>query len=223
MEFDMGQKVSPTSFRTGITKDWKSRWYAPKASYGQFLIEDYKIRDYIDANLNRRMPYAAISSVQIERTREEVKITIFTARPGVVIGARGAEVDRVKGELETLTHRVVSLNVVEIRRPDIDAQLVADGIAEQLKRRASFRRAMRQRCEGAMSAGALGIKIICSGRLSGAEIARSEKLIFGSIPLHTLQADVDYGVATSRTTYGAIGIKVWIYKGLFSEAEEEKT
>ena len=217
----MGQKVSPTSFRTGITKDWKSRWYAPKASYGQFLIEDYKIRAFIDANLNRRMPYAAISSVEIERTREEVKVTIFTARPGVVIGARGAEIDRVKGELETLTHRVVSLNVVEIRRPDLDAQLVADGIAEQLKRRASFRRSMRQRCEGAMAAGALGIKILCAGRLSGAEIARSEKLIFGSIPLHTLDADVDYGTATARTTYGAIGIKVWIYKGLFSATKEE--
>ena len=217
----MGQKVSPTSFRTGITKDWKSRWYAPKASYGQFLIEDQKIRDYLDSSLNRRMPYAAISSVQIERTREEVKVTIFTARPGVVIGARGAEIDRVKGELESLTHRVVSLSVVELRRPDIDAQLVADGIAEQLKRRASFRRAMRQRCEGAMAAGALGVKIICSGRLSGAEIARSEKLIFGSIPLHTLQADVDYATATSLTTYGAIGIKVWIYKGPFSETKEE--
>ena len=217
----MGQKVSPIGFRTGITKDWKSRWYAPKASYGEFLIEDFRIRAYIDANLNNRMPYAAISSVEIERTREEVKVTIFTARPGVVIGARGAEIDRVKGELENLTHRVVSLNVVEVRRPDIDAQLVADGIAEQLKRRASFRRAMRQRCEGAMAAGALGVKIICSGRLSGAEIARSEKLIFGSIPLHTLDADVDYGTATSRTTYGAIGIKVWIYKGLFSDAKKE--
>ena len=218
----MGQKVSPIGFRTGITKDWKSRWYAPKASYGQFLIEDQKIRGYLDSSLNRRMPYAAISSVQIERTREEVKITIYTARPGVVIGARGAEIDRVKGELEDLTHRVVSINVVEIRKPDIDAQLVADGIAEQLKRRSSFRRTMRQRCEGAMAAGALGIKIICSGRLAGAEIARSEKLIFGSIPLHTLRADVDYGVATSATTYGAIGIKVWIYKGLFAEAEQEK-
>ncbi len=218
----MGQKVSPTGFRTGITKDWKSRWYAPKASYGEFLVEDYKIRAYLDSRLNRQMPYAAISSVEIERTREEVKITIYTARPGVVIGARGAEIDRIKGELEDLTHRVVNVSVVEVRKPDIDAQLVADGIAEQLKRRSSFRRAMRQRCEGAMSAGALGIKIICSGRLSGAEIARSEKLIFGSIPLHTLRADVDYGVATSRTTYGAIGIKVWIYKGFFGQAEQEK-
>ena len=218
----MGQKVSPIGFRTGITKDWKSRWYAPKASYGEFLVEDYKIRNYLDARLNRQMPYAAISSIQIERTREEVKITIYTARPGVVIGARGAEIDMIKGELETLTHRVVNVNVVEVRKPDIDAQLVADGIAEQLKRRSSFRRAMRQRCEGAMAAGALGIKIICSGRLAGAEIARSEKLIFGSIPLHTLRADVDYGVATSRTTYGAIGIKVWIYKGLLGEAEQEK-
>ncbi len=218
----MGQKVSPIGFRTGITKDWQSRWYAPKASYGEFLVEDYKIRSFLDATLNRQMPYAAISSIIIERTREEVKITIHTARPGVVIGARGAEIDRIKGELETLTHRVVNVNVVEVRNPDVDAQLVADGIAEQLKRRSSFRRTMRQRCEGAMASGALGIKIICSGRLAGAEIARSEKLIFGSIPLHTLRADVDYGTATSRTTYGAIGIKVWIYKGLFAEAEEEE-
>ncbi len=218
----MGQKVSPIGFRTGITKDWKSRWYAPKASYGQFLVEDYRIRAYLDSHLNRQMPYAAISSVEIERTREEVKITIFTARPGVVIGARGAEIDRIKAELEDLTHRVVNVNVVEVKKPDIDAQLVADGIAEQLKRRSSFRRTMRQRCEGAMGAGALGIKIICSGRLAGAEIARSEKLIFGSIPLHTLRADVDYGVATSHTTYGAIGVKVWIYKGFFEQAEEEK-
>ena len=210
----MGQKVSPIGFRTGITKDWQSRWYAPKASYGEFLVEDQKIRSFLDATLNRQMPYAAISSIIIERTREEVKITIHTARPGVVIGARGAEIDRIKGELETLTHRVVNVNVVEVRNPDVDAQLVADGIAEQLKRRSSFRRTM--------SGGALGVKIICAGRLGGAEIARSEKLIFGSIPLHTLRADVDYGTATSRTTYGAIGIKVWIYKGLFAEAEEEE-
>ena len=218
----MGQKVSPTGFRTGITKDWLSRWYAPKASYGEFLVEDYKIRKYLNASLNSQMPYAAISAIEIERTREEVKITIKTARPGVVIGARGAEIDRIKGELEDLTHRVVNVNVVEVRNADIDARLVADGIAEQLKRRASFRRTMRQRSEGAMAAGALGIKIICSGRLAGAEIARSEKLIVGSIPLHTLRADVDYAAATSHTTYGAIGIKVWIYKGLFGEAEQEK-
>lgn len=218
----MGQKVSPTGFRTGITKDWLSRWYAPKASFGEFLVEDKKIRDYVDTRLNRQMPYAAISSVEIERTREEVKLTIRTARPGVVIGARGAEIEKLKGELEHFTGRVVNVNVVEIKNPDIDAQLVADGIAEQLKRRSSFRRAMRQRCEGAMNSGALGIKIVCSGRLSGAEIARSEKQIMGSIPLHTLRADVDYAVATSRTTYGAIGIKVWIYKGLLGE-DKEKT
>ena len=217
----MGQKVSPIGFRTGITKDWKSRWYAPKVSFGEFLVEDQKIRKYLDARLNNQMPYAAISSVEIDRTREEVKITINTARPGVVIGARGAEIDRLKGELEDLTHRVVNVSVVEIRNADIDAQLVADGIAEQLKRRASFRRTMRQRCESAMAGGALGIKIICSGRLSGAEIARSEKLILGSIPLHTICADVDYAVATSRTTYGAIGIKVWIYKGLLGKEQQE--
>ena len=218
----MGQKVSPTGFRTGITKTWKSRWYAPKSTFGEFLVEDKKIRDFLDQRLNRQIPYAAISSVEIERTREEVKLTIHTARPGVVIGARGAEIDKLKGELETLTNRVLNVNVVEVKKPDLDARLVAEGIAQQLKRRASFRRAMRQRCEAAMSAGALGIKIICSGRLSGAEIARSEAQIMGSIPLHTLQADVDYTLAVSRTTYGTIGVKVWIYKGMFGADEETR-
>ncbi|NIA06222.1 MAG: 30S ribosomal protein S3 [Actinobacteria bacterium] len=216
----MGQKVSPTGFRTGITKTWQSRWYAPKASFGEFLVEDKKIRDFLDRRLNRNMPYAAISRVEIERTREEVKLTIHTARPGVVIGARGAEIDKLKGELESLTNRLLNVNVVEVRKPDLDAQLVADGIAQQLRRRSSYRRTMRQRCETAMSAGALGIKIICSGRLSGAEIARSEAQMLGSIPLHTLKADVDYAVAVSRTTYGAIGVKVWIYKGLFPDVQE---
>ena len=216
----MGQKVSPTGFRTGITKDWQSRWYAPKASFGEFLVEDKKIRDYLDRRLNRNIPYAAISSVEIERTREEVKLTIHTARPGVVIGARGSEIDKLKGELETLTNRVLNVNVVEVRKPDLSAQLVADGIAQQLKRRSSYRRTMRQRCEAAMAAGALGIKIICSGRLSGAEIARSEAQILGSIPLHTLKADVDYALAVSHTTYGTIGVKVWIYKGFFADAKE---
>ena len=216
----MGQKVSPTGFRTGITKPWKSRWYAPKASFGEFLVEDKKIRDYLDKKLNRQIPYAAISSVEIERTREEVKLTIHTARPGVVIGARGAEIDKLKDELEALTNRVLNVNVVEVKKPDLDAQLVADSIAQQLKRRASFRRTMKQRCESAMSAGALGIKIICSGRLSGAEIARSEAQIMGSIPLHTLRADVDYSLAVSNTTYGTIGVKVWIYKGTIGQDEE---
>ena len=209
----MGQKVSPTGFRTGITKDWQSRWYAPKASFGEFLVEDKKIRDFLERKLNRQIPYAAISAVEIERTREEVKLTIHTARPGVVIGARGAEIDKLKAELEALTNRVLNVNVVEIKKPDLDAQLVADSIAQQLKRRASFRRTMKQRCEAAMTAGALGIKIMCSGRLSGAEIARSEAQIVGSIPLHTIKADIDYGTAEAKTTFGVIGVKVWIYKG----------
>ena len=218
----MGQKVSPTGFRTGITKPWQSRWYAPKASFGEFLVEDKKIRDFLDRKLNRQVPYAAISAVEIERTREEVKLTIHTARPGVVIGARGAEIDKLKAELEALTNRLLNVNVVEIKKPDLDAQLVADSIAQQLKRRASFRRTMKQRCEAAMTAGALGIKIMCSGRLSGAEIARSEAQIVGSIPLHTLRADVDYALAVSHTTYGAIGVKVWIYKGTFGQEGEAK-
>jgi len=216
----VGQKVSPIGFRTGITVDWVSKWYAPKAGYGQFLVEDQKIRRYIDKRLNRQPPYAAISNIDIERTREEVKITLRTARPGLVIGPRGSEVEKLREALEELTNRKVNVNIVEVKNPDLDAKLVAEGIAEQLKRRASFRRVMKQRCEAAMAAGAKGVKIISSGRLGGAEMARKETQILGSIPLQTLQANVDYGFATAVTTYGSIGIKVWIYKGMFGEESE---
>lgn len=220
----MGQKVSPIGFRTGITIGWKSRWFAPKSNYGEFLVEDERIRRFIDSRLNRQPPYAGISSVEIERTREEVKVIIKTARPGLVIGPRGTEVDRLRAALEELTDRRVSINILEIRRPDLDAQLVAEAIAEQLKRRASFRRALRQRAEQTMQAGAKGVKITVAGRLGGTEIARSETKIMGSIPLHTLEADVDYGFTPSFTTYGAIGVKVWIYRGMFGQepAEEEQ-
>jgi small subunit ribosomal protein S3 len=216
----MGQKTNPIGFRTGITEGWKSRWYAPKAAYGEFLVEDARIRDFIDERLNRRPPYAAVSKVEIERTRNDVKVYIHTARPGVVIGPRGAEVDRLKDALENLVDRQINLNVVEVKNPDVNAQLVAEGIAEQLQKRASFRRVMKMRCESAMSAGAKGVKIICSGRLGGAEMARKETQALGSIPLQTLQAHVDYGLATSRTTYGTIGVKVWIYWGPYGQENE---
>ena len=217
----MGQKVSPIGFRTGITIGWKSRWFAPKSNFGEFLVEDEKVRRFIDNRLNRRPPYAAISSVEIERTREEVKISLHTARPGLVIGPRGAEVDKLREALEDLTNRRVSINIVEVRNPDLDAQLTADGIAEQLKRRGSYRRTLKQRAEATMQAGAKGVKIIISGRLGGGEIARKEAKIMGSIPLHTLEADVGYGFAPSFTTYGTIGVKVWIYRGMFGEEQAD--
>ena len=214
----MGQKVNPIGFRVGITEDWRSRWYAPKPAFGEFLVEDQKIRQYIDQRLNRQPPYAGVSRADIERTRNEVKVILHTPRPGMVIGPRGAEVDRLKDQLEQLIDRKVSLNIMEVKDPDRDAQLVAGSIAEQLKRRASFRRVMKQRCEAAMAAGAKGIKIICKGRLGGSEMSRRETQLLGSIPLQTLQARVDYGYAISLTTYGTIGVRVWIYKGRYDEA-----
>ena len=213
----MGQKVSPIGFRTGITLGWQSTWFAPKANYGDFLVEDQKIRRYVDSKFNRHMPKGAVAKTEIIRTRNEVKVTLHSARPGVVIGPRGGEVDRLREELEEMTGRKISVNVIEIKEPDLNAALVAEAIAEQLSKRASFRRTMKQYCELAMNAGAKGVKIICSGRLAGSEMARKETQKLGSIPLHTLDANVDYAVATSRTTYGAIGVKAWIYKGKFGE------
>ena len=213
----MGQKTSPIGFRTGITLGWQSTWFAPKANYGEFLIEDFKIREFVDKKFNRQPPYAAVAKVEIARTRNEVKITLHTARPGMVIGPRGAEVDKLREEIEALIDRKIGINVIEIKEPSLNATLVAESISEQLKKRAVYRRIMKMACENAMNAGARGVKILCGGRLAGAEIARSETQKLGSIPLHTLDANVDYGTATSRTTYGAIGIKVWIYKGKFGE------
>lgn len=214
----MGQKVNPIGFRTGITEDWKSKWYAPKFAYGTFLVEDFKLRKYVDQKLNRRPPFAAVSDVLVERTREEVTITIRTARPGLVIGPKGAEVDKLREELEDMIGRKVApIKVIEIKNPDLNAQLVAESIAEQLKKRAAFRRVLKQRTEGTMQAGAKGIRICLSGRLGGAEIARTEKVTVGSVPLTTLQANVDYGYAIAFTTYGAIGIKTWIYRGMYGE------
>jgi small subunit ribosomal protein S3 len=214
----MGQKVNPTGFRTGITEDWKSKWYAPKHAYGTFLVEDFRIRRLIDAKLNRRPPFAAVSDILIERTREEITITLKTARPGLVIGPKGAEVDKLREELEDMIKRKVApIKVIEIKNPDLNAQLVAEAIAEQLKKRASFRRVLKMRAESTMQAGAKGIKIQVSGRLGGAEIARTEKSTTGSVPLTTLQADVSYGYAIAYTTYGTIGIKTWIYRGMYGE------
>src|SRR5579862_7392839 len=218
----MGQKVNPIGFRTGITEDWKSRWYAPKSAFGDFLVEDFKVRKLIDEKLNRRPPFAAVSETLIERTREEVTITIKTARPGLVIGPKGAEVDKLREQLEDLIKRKVApIKVIEIKNPDLNAQLVAELIGEQLKKRASFRRVLKQRMEATMQAGAKGIKICVSGRLGGAEIARQEKATTGSVPLTTLQADVNYGYAIAFTTYGTIGVKVWIYRGLYGEEVQD--
>jgi len=214
----MGQKVNPTGFRVGITEDWKSKWYAPKAAYGNFLVEDYRIRRMLDQRLNRKPPFAAVSDILIERTREEITITIKTARPGLVIGPKGAEVDKLREEVENMINRKVApIKVIEIKNPDLNAQLVAEAISEQLKKRASFRRVLKQRMDGTMQAGAKGIRISVSGRLGGAEIARQEKSTTGSVPLTTLQADVNYGYAIAFTTYGTIGIKVWIYRGMYGD------
>jgi small subunit ribosomal protein S3 len=214
----MGQKVNPTGFRVGITEDWKSRWYAPKSAFGDFLVEDYRVRTLIDQKLNRRPPFAAISDILIERTREEMTITLKTARPGLVIGPKGAEVDKLREELEDLIKRKVApIKVIEIKNPDLNAQLVAEAVAEQLKKRASFRRVLKMRMEATMQAGAKGIRISVSGRLGGAEIARNEKATVGSVPLTTLQADVNYGYAIAFTTYGTIGVKCWIYRGMYGE------
>ena len=214
----MGQKVNPVGFRTGITEDWKSKWYAPKRAYGDFLVEDFKVRRLIDAKLNRRPPFAAVSEILIERTREEVTITVKTARPGLVIGPKGAEVDKLREQLEDMIKRKVApIKVIEIKNPDLNAQLVAEAVAEQLKKRASFRRVLKMRMESTMQAGAKGIKLSVSGRLGGSEIARQEKATTGSVPLTTLQANVDYGYAIAFTTYGTIGVKAWIFRGMYGE------
>lgn len=216
----MGQKVHPFGFRVGITEAHKSRWYAPKALYGELLVEDQKIRRFIDDRLNRRPPFAAVSDIHIERTREELKIIIRTARPGLVIGPKGAEIERLTEALQELTGRNVSISCIEVANPDVEAQLIAESIAEQLQKRASFRRVMKMKADAAMTAGAKGVKIQLSGRLGGHEMSRTEDMRLGAIPLHTLQANVDYGFAESFTTYGAIGVKVWVYKGIYGEVKE---
>ena len=209
----MGQKVNPNGFRLGITTEHKSRWFADSTKDGQryrdFVKEDVAIRRLMETGMER----AGISRVEIERTRDRVRVDIHTARPGIVIGRRGAEADRIRGELEKLTGKQVQLNILEVKNPEIDAQLVAQGIAEQLAARVSFRRAMRKGMQSAQRAGAKGIRVQCSGRLQGAEMSRSEFYREGRVPLHTLRANIDYGFYEARTTFGRIGVKVWIYKG----------
>jgi small subunit ribosomal protein S3 len=214
----VGQKVNPHGFRLGITTEWKSRWYADK-DYKDYVKEDVAIRRMMSKGMER----AGISRVDIERTRERVRVDIHTARPGIVIGRRGAEADRIRGDLEKLTGKQVQLNILEVKNPEIDAQLVAQGVAEQLSSRVSFRRAMRKGMQTAMKAGAKGIRVQCSGRLGGAEMSRSEFYREGRVPLHTLRANIDYGFYEARTTFGRIGVKVWIYKGdvVQSRAERE--
>jgi small subunit ribosomal protein S3 len=204
----MGQKINPHGFRLGISTDHKSRWYADKL-YSNYIGEDVKIRKLLTKGLER----AGISSVEIERTRDRVRVDIYTARPGIVIGRNGAEAERVRSDLEKLTGKQVQLNILEVKNPEIDAQLVAQATAEQLASRVQFRRAMRKAQQSAMRGGARGIRIQCSGRLGGAEMSRSEFYREGQVPLHTLRADIDYGFHEAKTTFGRIGVKVWIYKG----------
>lgn len=205
----MGQKVHPYGLRLGVIRDWQGRWYANKREYADLLHEDLQIRKQI----KERFYTAGVSRTEIERAANRVKLTIHAARPGMVIGKGGAEVDRLRKELEKQTGKQIQINIVEIKVPELDAQLVAENIAFQLERRIAFRRAMRQAMQRTMRLGALGIKVMVSGRLGGAEIARTEWAPEGSIPLQTLRADVDYGFAEAHTTYGRIGVKVWIYKG----------
>ena len=218
----MGQKVHPFGFRVGVTEAHKSRWFAPKALFGELLIEDYKIRKYVDKRLNRTPPFAAVSDVHIERTREELTVIIKTARPGQVVGLKGAEVERLTNDLQTLTGRKVAIRIIEIKNPEIDAKLIGETLAEQLKKRANFRKVLKQRCEGAMQNGALGVKIQLSGRLGGAEMSRTLDSRLGKIPLSTLQANVDYAVTHAFTTSGALGVKVWVYKGMYSQDQQDE-
>jgi small subunit ribosomal protein S3 len=213
----MGQKANPVSLRLILNKDWRSKWYANKQEFGQLVIEDHKLREY----LMKKPACVGTSQIKIRRMSEKVEITICTARPGLVIGKKGAEIDTMKAELFALTGKEVWIEVEEIKRPDLDAKLVADGIAKQLERRIPFRRAMKKAMQSTRDAGALGIKVQCSGRLGGAEIARTEWYKEGSTPLHTLRADIDYAGSRAETAYGSIGVKVWIYRGDANLAKKE--
>ena len=205
----MGQKVHPTGARVGIIKDWNSKWYADKKHFADYLVEDHKIREYV----KKKLYVAGISKIEIERTAKFVRVNVYTAKPGLVIGKGGNLAEVLKAELEKMIGKTVNLNIVEVKNVDIDAQLVAENIAGQLERRISFRRAMKQCMQKTMKAGALGIKTAVSGRLGGADMARTEFYKEGTIPLQTLRADIEYGFAEADTTYGKIGVKVWIYKG----------
>ena len=215
----MGQKVNPHGLRVGVIKDWSSNWYADKKSFSDNLVEDYKIREY----LKKELYQAGVSKLKIERTRKKIKITIYTAKPGIVIGRGGEGIEALKKKIERLTTKTVLVNVEEVRKPDLDAQLVAENIAFQLERRITFRRAMKGAIQRTMKEGAKGIKTQVSGRLGGADMARSEGYSEGTIPLQTLRADIDYGFAEANTTYGKIGVKVWLYKGeVLPEVTDER-
>jgi len=213
----MGQKVHPIGFRVGILAGWESRWFADK-EYAALLHDDIRIRAFI----KKRLYHAGIAKIEIERAGNKAKINIYTARPGIVIGKKGAEIEKLKAELVQSTDREVYLNIHEVRRPDLDGQLVSENVALQLERRVAFRRAMKESVARAIRMGAQGIKVRCSGRLGGAEIARTEWYREGRVPLHTLRADISYGIAVAKTTYGVIGVKVWIFRGEILTKEEEQ-
>jgi small subunit ribosomal protein S3 len=205
----MGQKVNPVGFRVSVTKEWLSKWYADKKEFAPLLLQDIQIREHV----KKKLETAAVPKITIERYANRARITIYTARPGIVIGRKGAEIDKLKEDLAKMTGKEIYVDIVEIKQPEVDAQLVAENVALQLERRISFRRAMKKAVQTAMDFGAQGIKILCSGRLGGAELARREKYRTGKIPLHTLRADIDYGFAEAQTVYGKIGVKVWLCKG----------
>lgn len=214
----MGQKVNPVGLRLGIVKTWESRWYADK-NYSDYILEDYKIRRFIKVKLY----HAGVSRIEIERSSKLVRLRIYTARPGIVIGKKGAEISQLKKEIEKLVSHEVLIDIQEVRKPEIDAQLVAENVALQIERRVAFRRAMKRGVTSAMRFGAMGVKIICSGRLGGAEMARTEWYREGRVPLHTLRADIDYGFVEARTTYGIIGVKVFIFKGEILKKDQIET
>ena len=209
----MGQKINPIGLRLGINRTWDSRWFANKGEYGKLLQEDIKIRETLMDDLKQ----AAVSKIVIERPHRKCRVSIHTARPGIVIGKKGADIDKIRAKVKKFTDSEVHINIVEVRKPETDATLVAQGIAQQLERRVAFRRVMKRSVQTAMRLGALGIRITCAGRLGGAEIARVEWYREGRVPLHTLRADIDYGIATAFTTYGTCGVKVWIFKGEIME------
>ncbi|MFH1459728.1 MAG: 30S ribosomal protein S3 [Candidatus Omnitrophota bacterium] len=213
----MGQKVHPLSFRLGYIKDWGSRWFAKRKEFSTYLMEDIKIRKFIKENFSQ----ANVANIEIERATNRIRVIVHSGRPGVIIGRRGADIDRLRDELQGMTDKEIYVDIKEVQNPSIDAQLVAENVAFQLEKRIAFRRAMKKAIAQAMTQGAGGIKIMCSGRLGGAEIARTEKYKTGKVPLHTLRADIQYGFAEARTTYGVIGVKCWIYKGDVILGQEE--
>ena len=211
----MGQKVNPIGLRLGIVKTWESKWFGGK-NYAEYILEDYKLRRFI----KEKIYHAGVSRIEIERSAKRIRLRIYTSRPGIVIGKKGAEISQLKKEIEKMTSREILIDIQEVRKPELDAQLVAENVALQIERRVAFRRAMKRGVSSAMRFGALGVKIICSGRLGGAEMARTEWYREGRVPLHTLRADIDYGFIEARTTYGIIGVKVFIFKGEILKKEE---